>query len=129
NGSGRLIRALALRDILPAEYIRNRPASCCSVFWGGRHYISPDGETLRLQLALPHWGTRPTSHFEHPLTLATGQPGPRAGPTWERAMAASAIWSVMLRGQRAAFLALRTEPILPPRSSDPEAWGSYFMEL
>lgn len=129
DGAGRMIRALSITDLLPQDYVRTLPASCCSIFWAGTHRFSADGETLLLQLALPGWGMTPSGYFEYSVALAAGQPATRSGPEWERAMAAAANWRVMARGRRARIRALRLDPILPPRSNDPQEWDGYFTEM
>ena len=129
DGTGRVIRALSILDLLPEDYVRTLPTSFSSIYWGGAHRIAPDGETLRLALALPGEMIFPGGYFRRDVNLATGEPAPLEGPEWERALAAAATWRVMERGRREAWRALAVEPILPPRSSDPEEWQTYLTEV
>jgi hypothetical protein len=129
DGTGRVIRALSILDLLPEDYVRTLPNSFSSIYWGGAHSFSADGETLRLALALPGDMIFPSGYFRRDVSLATGEPAPLAGPEWERALATAAIWQVMQRGRRAAYRARAIEPILPPRSSDPEEWQDYLTEV
>lgn len=129
DGEGRVIRALSILDLLPEHYVRTLPASFSSIYWGGEHSFSADGETLRLSLALPGEAIFPGGYFDHSVRLATGEPAGRSGAEWDRAMAASAAWRVAQQERRAAYRAFMTEPILPPRSADPETWQRYFDEV
>jgi hypothetical protein len=128
-GTGRVIRALSILDLLPEHYVQTLPASFSSIYWSGEHSFSADGTTLQLALALPGEMIFPRGYFPHPVTLATGEPGARAGAEWDRAMAASAAWRVAERERRAADRAFMTEPILPPRSADDEQWQDYLTEV
>jgi hypothetical protein len=129
DGTGRPIRALSILDLLPEPYVRTLPSSFSSIYWHGQHSFSADGETLQLSLALPGQLIFPGGYFTHSLTLETGEPGVRAGAEWDRAMAASAAWRVAEQERRATYLALKTEPLLPPRSTDAERWQEYFDEV
>lgn len=129
DGAGRTVRALSILDLLPEDYVRTLPRSVSSVYWGGQHSFSGDGETLQLALALPGELIFPSGYFQRDLTLADGLLAPLEGPEWERALATAATWRVMEQGRRAAERALAVEPILPPRSSDPEQWQTYLTEV
>jgi hypothetical protein len=129
DGTGRPIRALSILDLLPEHYVRTLPSSFSSIYWGGRHSFSADGRTLRLSLALPGGGIFPGGYFTYSVTLKTGEPAARAGAEWDRAMAASAAWRVAEQKRRAAYLAFKTEPLLPPRSTEAERWQEYFDEV
>lgn len=129
DGTGRLIRAFSILDLLPEDYVRTLPNSFSSIYWGGAHSFSADGATLRLDLALPGEMIFPSGYFRRDITLATGEPAPLAGPEWERALATAAIWRVTERGRRARYFAFNTEPILPPRSGDTEEWQDYLTEV
>lgn len=129
DGAGSVIRALSILDLLPEHYVRTLPASFSSIYWGGEHSFSADGETLRLSLSLPGEAIFPGGYFDHEVRLATGEPAARSGAEWDRAMAASAAWRVAQRERRAAYNAFMTEPILPPRAADTETWQRYFDEV
>lgn len=128
DGSGRVVRALSILDLLPEPYVRTLPRSFSSVYWSGEHSFSADGETLRLSLSLPGESIFPGGYFAHSVTLATGEPEARSGPEWDRAMAASAAWRVEQRDKDAAYIAFMTEPLAAPRSSDRAAWDAYLLE-
>jgi hypothetical protein len=128
DGSGRVIRALSILDLLPEPYVRTLPRSFSSIYWSGEHSFSADGETLRLSLALPGESIFPGGYFAHSVTLATGEPGARSGAEWDRAMAASVAWRAEQRDKEAAYIAFMTEPLAAPRSSDRAAWDAYLLE-
>ena len=70
---GRLIRSLALSDIVADEHEKLLPRSVSSIWWRGKHRI--DGETLVLQVVKPD--DKPfddqTAYIEVPIDLATGE--------------------------------------------------------
>lgn len=125
---GRLVRSLSLSDLLPEDYLRTLPATVSSIYWGGEHALSPDGETLQLSLALPGAMIFPGGYFQRPVTLATGEPGALAGAEWDRAVAAAAAWRVAQRDEEIAYRAFKTNPLTSPRSSDRKAWDAYLDE-
>jgi hypothetical protein len=73
GADGRLIRSLALSDIVSSEHERLLPRSVSSIWWRGKHRI--DGERLVLQVVKPD--DKPfddqTSYVEVPIDLATGE--------------------------------------------------------
>ncbi|HEX8217186.1 MAG TPA: hypothetical protein VF577_06955 [Allosphingosinicella sp.] len=132
GAGGRLVRSLALSDLLPEDYILALPRTFSSIWWGGsndEHYLSADGERLVLRLALPSTeddlGTGGT--FELPVILASGEPV-RSGPDWDRAMATAVAARAAALQRQAAYRVFVTEPLTAPRSSDRSAWDAYLNE-
>ena len=50
GAGGRLVRKLALAETLPPDEVARLPRTASSIWWGGRHRISADGQTLMLQV-------------------------------------------------------------------------------
>jgi len=131
DGSGRTIRALSLIDLVPLDYIEALPHTSFSIWWSGRHRFSEDGERLILSIAIPSTQEFPNTggRFELAVTLADGASAALTGPEWDRAVAAAAAARAAARDRRAAYFAFMTEPILPPRSANPEQWHEYLTEV
>jgi hypothetical protein len=128
DGAGRTIRALSLLDLLPEHYVRTLPSSFSSIYWGGRHSFSDDGQMLKLSLALPEESIFPSGYFTHFVTLETGEPFAHGGAEWDRAMAASANWRVAEQDRQGAYRSFMTAPLAAPKSSDRAAWDAYLLE-
>ncbi|HEV2817266.1 MAG TPA: hypothetical protein VGW40_08630 [Allosphingosinicella sp.] len=129
DGAGRVIRALSLPDLVSEDYARSLWHSFASIFWGGEHRISADGESLVLDVASPedelYQGGGPLT-LE--VALATGRVTPPAGPAWETALAASARVRAQQRAWAARRLAYMTDPLLGPVDGDRNAWEQYLTE-
>jgi hypothetical protein len=46
---GTLVKSFSLSDFLSKDEILKLPRSVSSIYWGGEHYIDPDGELLTLK--------------------------------------------------------------------------------
>lgn len=90
---GRKVRALALHDFLPKEYVCALPRSVSSIWWGGEHGFSADGANLVLRVIVPmteearHAQTQP-DYVEISLDAATGEVRAPEAPAWNRALTA-----------------------------------------
>lgn len=129
DGAGRVIRALSLADLVSEDYGRALWHSFASIFWGGEHRFSSDGESLVLAMASPedemYQGGGPLT-LE--VALATGRVTPPAGPAWEAALAASARVRARQRAWEARRLAYMTDPLLGPVDGGRDAWQGYLTE-
>lgn len=131
DGAGRMIRTLSLLDLVPLDYIQALPRSYFSIWWtGSGHRIAEDGERLILSIAIPSTEGGPSSagDVELAVTLATGTPAARAGPEWDRAIAAAAAARAAARHRQVGYFASMAEPLAAPRSADAERWGEYVRE-
>jgi len=90
---GQKVRALALEDFLPREYVCALPRSVSSIWWGGQHGFSADGGRLILRVIVPMKAevlpdVRRPEHVEISLDAATGQVSAPESPAWNRALLA-----------------------------------------
>jgi hypothetical protein len=129
DGAGRLIRALSLADLVSEDYALALWHTFASIFWGGEHRFSADGERLVLEIASPedemYQGGGPLT-LE--VALATGRVTPPAGLAWENALAVSARVRAEQRARAARRLAYMTDPLLGPVDGDRNAWQQYLTE-
>jgi hypothetical protein len=131
DGTGQVVRAMALTDFLPADYVAALPRSVSSLHWGCDHRLAADGATLILSIRVPSedgLGTSDGAYVELALDLASGRPAALAGPAWERALAEA-------RRVRASQVAAEAEndasfanPLLPPSSQEELGWYRYLNE-
>jgi hypothetical protein len=129
DGAGRVICALSLPDLVSEDYALTLWHTFASIFWGGDHRFSVDGERLVLEVASPH---DEMYQGGGPLTLdvvlATGRVSRPEGPAWENALAASARVRSEQRAWAARRLSYMTDPLLGPVDGNREAWEAYLTE-
>lgn len=106
DGAGKLVRALRLDQIVPAEYIQALPSSVSSLRWSGEHRFAPDGRHLALAIVIPNDDRLPSDRHatvEVAVDLNTGAVVPPSGAAWDRALAqAKRVASQSGRAQAAA---------------------------
>jgi len=74
--------------MLPAYFIDALPHSLSSIWWGGDHGFSKDGNTLILKINLPtEKGVIRPATADLSVTLADGKVAPPKGAVWKRALA------------------------------------------
>lgn len=127
---GRLIRSLKLQDILPEDYIYAIPRSISSIWWGGEHALSEDGERLILRIVVPSGGSGSDEDETVPLVvdLASGAVAPPSGPQWSAALARARVIAAEERAREAAERVAFIAPLLGPQTDDEEAWLAYLGE-
>ena len=81
DAQGNVVRAMALDDFMPEQYIHTLFRSSSSIHWGGEHCITAFGERVVLRVAMPSLGRRAGPQYvEVPVELASGRViGPRPG--------------------------------------------------
>jgi hypothetical protein len=132
GGDGRLIRSLALTDILPEAYVGALPRSVSSLHWSGEHRI--EGGRLILQVRVPEENDEPAgdsgpAYVEAVIDLATGRPRPLEGPRWQEAFAAGERVSKARAAAEAAHVAWMRAPLTGPGEGAPERdWFPYLRE-
>ena len=124
---GKLIRSLKLQDILPEDYILALPRSVSSMWWGGEHALSEDGERLILRIVVPSGGSSSEEDETIPLAvdLASGAVAPPSGPQWSAALARAQVIAAEERAREAAERAAFIAPLLGPKTDDEDAWLNY----
>jgi hypothetical protein len=76
DAQGNVVRALALHDFLPDDYIGALPHSVSSLHWGGEHCITGGDRRLVLRVAVPPLGFRRDAEREYVdvvVDLASGR--------------------------------------------------------
>ncbi len=127
--SGNLVRALALSDILPSDYIKALPHSVSSIHWRGDPRFSADGQRIVIPVVIPSEDfAADRAVIDVAVDLASGAVAPSNPTAWEAALATG---RKVLAGQianeaaaKAAFLA----PLLRPKINAQREWHEYLRE-
>ncbi|QNQ10257.1 hypothetical protein [Sphingomonas alpina] len=127
NG-GKLVRALALSDLVPADYIEAMPRSVSSIHWRGDPRFSPDGRQVIIPVVIPSEGTADPARIDLAVDLADGRVSPINPAAWEAALATGrTVLAAQIAAEaaaKAAFLA----PLLGPKINAEREWHSYLNE-
>lgn len=131
DGNGKLVRALALADFLPKEYIHALPRSVSSIHWRGSPRVSGDSRYLLVPVVIPSaqglLDAQSTAHVDVRFDLASGQLIPNASPAWLDALASARKVHQKLLGEEAAQELRFISPLRAP-VSDVREWHGYLVE-
>ena len=126
---GKLVRALALSDLVPADYIKALPHSVSSIQWRGDPRFSADGHKVVVPIAIPSEGlVSDPATVDIAIDLASGIASPSNPTAWEAALETG---RKVLAGQiayeaaaKSAFIA----PLLRPKINAEREWHDYLRE-
>jgi hypothetical protein len=124
---GQVIRSLALKDLLPPDYIRALGWSVSS--WAREAHFSADGTRLQLDLTIPPEEQLPreTDGVQFEVELATGRQIP-GGAAWEAAVAKGVKVAAAARADQVQAQARLLAPLYGPDSADRDDWYVYVVE-
>lgn len=126
---GERIRALALSDIVPQDYVDALPHSVSSIHWRGDPRFSTDGTRVLIPINVPsrdHMSD--PAHVEFQIDLATGAPTPVDALAWTAARAEGCRVRTAQRASEAAEKAAFLAPLLGPEEQSERAWHYYLRE-
>lgn len=129
GAGGKAVRALALSDIVPADYIKALPHSVSSIRWRGEPRFSSDGEKVILPVVIPSedFASDPAT-IDIAVDLADGSVSPVNAGAWDAAQATGrkvlAAQLAYEASAKAAFLA----PLLGPKTNAEREWHDYLRE-
>jgi hypothetical protein len=124
---GRMIRSLALNDLLPSDWIEALQWSASP--WGRAYSLSADGSRLVLEIAIPpEEKLGQGDGIEIELDLATGRLVPPGGARWEAALAQAAKVAASARAEKTETAARLLAPLVGPDSADDHDWYVYAVE-
>lgn len=129
GAGGKLVRALALSDVVPAGYIEALPHSVSSIRWRGDPRFSRDGRRVLIPVVIPSKEfARSPATIDLAVDLADGKVSPIDPTAWEAALATgSAVRAGKVAAEaaaKAAFLA----PLLGPKINAEREWHDYLRE-
>ncbi|TDK21053.1 hypothetical protein E2F46_15245 [Luteimonas aestuarii] len=132
DATGTLVRRMALADFLPAGYVALLPRSVSSLWWGGAHALADGDQTLVLRVVVPDKTREPNarpSTVPVRVRLADGTVLPHEGRAWTDALARVEAQDGERQRRWQGKRKLRSQPLLPPRGQDHDAWRAYMVEL
>jgi len=123
-----LVRSLALKDILPADYVYALPRSVSSIWWSGEHTIAEPSDTLILKIVIPSDDDREDAkqYADLALLMPSGQVRPDA--KWPQALAKAAGVAKAKRAAEKAWDLRFKSPLTAPKNSSDGDWHLYLEE-
>jgi len=134
DAAGSLVRALALEDFLPKEYIRPLPQSVSSMYWRGEPRISEDGRQLIVPIVIPDADQEgfpdeeKTAYVDARFDLASGHPLTDDSPAWSEALASARNADQKLKEEQAAERQRFISPLAAPTTGKSPDWYSYLVD-
>lgn len=126
---GQRLHQLALRQILPSEYVAALPRTASSRHWRGEPTLSPDGAVLRIPLRVPSRDFDDRSTVPMDIRLADAQVTLPSGPAWEQALQAAKLEIDRQRAQYDRLQERHSAPLTAPTDVALEAWNRYAYEV
>lgn len=126
---GKLVRALALSDILPDDYVAALPHSVSSIGWRGEPRFSSDGERVLIPVGIPgkdEGNGRATIEFA--VALADGAVAPVDAAAWASALAAGKVVRAEQLAAETARKVAFIAPLLGPKDNTQGEWHDYLRE-
>ncbi|KQN89774.1 hypothetical protein ASE95_16455 [Sphingomonas sp. Leaf231] len=129
GAGGKMLRALALSDVVPADYIKALPHSVSSIHWRRNPRFSPDGRKVIIPVLIPteNFVSDPAT-IDIAVDLVDGRVSPINLGAWDAAQAAGrkvlAAQVAYEASAKAAFLA----PLLGPKANAEREWHGYLRE-
>jgi hypothetical protein len=135
DSAGRVIRSLALTDLLPGYFVDALPRTTSSVHWAGENRIDDASQRLILLIVVPgpdvsgpDIGRDRREHFPIALDLATGMPDSLPEAAWGRAREGACRALIQSRGWQLRQDAFLRDPLRAPATADERAWHEYARE-
>ncbi|MBX9858863.1 MAG: hypothetical protein K2Y20_04635 [Sphingomonas sp.] len=126
---GKMVRALALSDLVPPDYIKALPHSVSSIRWRREPRFSLDGQRVLIPVVIPseEFNADPAT-IDLAVELADGKVSPSNPTAWDAALATGrkvlAAKVASDEAAKAAFLA----PLLGPKANTQREWHDYLRE-
>lgn len=126
---GKLVRALALSDILPADYIKALPHSVSSIQWRGEPRFSSDGQQIVIPIVIPSEVSESSpATADIAINLANGAASPTSPNAWQAALAVGRKVLAKQVAYEAAAKAAFFAPLLRPETNAERQWHEYLRE-
>jgi len=126
---GQHLHQLALRQILPSEYVAALPRTTSSRHWNGGATLSEDGEVLRIALRVPSRKFDDLSTVPMEIRLSDAQVTLPSGPAWEQALQTAKTEINRQRARHDRLQERHSAPLPAPTDASLEAWDFYAREV
>lgn len=129
GAGGKLVRALALSDVVPAAYIKALPHSVSSIQWRGDPRFSADGQKIVIPVVIPSedFASDPAV-TDVAVDLASGAVAPSNPTAWEAALATGRKVLAQQMAYETAAKAAFIAPLLRPKINAEREWHDYLRE-
>lgn len=127
---GKLIRSMALTDLVPADYIEALPHSVSSISWRKDVAFLSGNDRLVIEVLIPgqdRLEQKPET-LGLVITLADGAVQPPQEKDWRRAQCAADRVNLELAEAEKARIGYLTEPLTPPMGCEARDWHQYLHE-
>lgn len=127
---GKLVRALALTDLMPQEVIDALPRSVSSISWRESERFSADGASVIVDLPVPGqgWQKEKPETFSFAIAFADGTVSAPSPAQWQAVLAAAARVAEAERRAEAERVAYLTNPLKVPPGCEERVWHEYLRE-
>lgn len=127
---GKLVRALALTDLMPQEVVDALPRSVSSISWRESERFSADGASVVVDLPVPGqgWQKENPETFSFAIALADGTVSAPSPAQWEAVLAAAARVAEAERQAEAERVAYLSNPLTVPQGCEERVWHAYLNE-
>lgn len=124
---GKLVRSLALTDLVPEDYIEALPRSVSSIYWSRDARLSADGASVVIPVVVPHDGSPGEEAETVPFTIALADGAVSLPPPeqWGRALESSTRLIALQQQQEAERLANLKAPLTSPQGCAERDWHEY----
>lgn len=130
DAQGRLVRNLAVEQVLPPWFVAIQAHSVGSIWWRDTPHLSTDGKSVVVPIALPQPGEELDGpELDLAIRLADGAILGLAELPWQTALGQAAKLAREACGQQLAESAQWNAPIAAPVAGDERAWYSYLREI
>jgi hypothetical protein len=129
GAEGKLVRALALSDVVPADYIKALPHSVSSIQWRGDPRFSSDGQRVIIPVAIPSEDSvSDPAMIDIAVDLIDGRVSPINPGAWDAAKATALKVLAAQVAYEAATKAAFIAPLLGPKANAEREWHDYLRE-
>ena len=126
---GRLVRALALSDIVPADYIKALPHSVSSIHWRGDPRFSGDGQRVLIPVTVPSENfASDTVKIDLAVDLTDGKVSAADPAAWRAALETGRTVLAAQVAAEAATKAAFLAPLRGPSANAEREWHGYLRE-
>lgn len=127
---GKLVRSMALTDIVPADFADALPHSVSSIQWRRSQNLTDAGTAVTVEIPVP--GEEAYSDDAETIafiiTLADGTVTPPDADTWKAAQCAAGKVIADLKQAEAERIAFITNPLTAPQGCEKRPWNAYLDE-
>jgi hypothetical protein len=128
--NGKLVRALALQDFLPQDYLKSLPRSVSSLHWRGEPRA--EGQQLVVPVVVPSMsddeGYDNREYIELRFDLVSGERIDDPGTAWKRALERVHAKAKQIDAYEAAEKAKFIAPLQAPTSTREQDWYGYMQD-